>query len=353
MLAATAPAQAQDGDNGHHDSGPWGPNQNYIKGQGYRDPQGRVPVEVGIRLIGLSDIDSKEETFTIEAILYVNWSDDWGPEYAGWTEQSVDEKLRSVTFRPAVEFENGRGTRKRYGLLLNYDPEEHRIEYEERFTMEFSNELDFTRFPFDEQDLSIKILINGGKEEDIDMRIEEFTYGLIDEAEWFTTADSYSSTIEHNIIPYDIKDPHATERDVFPRARFNIHIQRRSGFYLWRVLLPLLLITLVSWSMFWMERGDLSDRLGASFTALLTVVAYNLILGDILPRIAYLTYLDALITMTYVWLSAGVLESVLVAVLHRGSEQGVKRAAWIDGAARLFFPLTYVAGVAVVTSVFL
>ncbi len=329
----------------------YGPGYRYMEGEGYRDPNDRIPVAIGIRLISLSDIDSREETFTIEAILYVNWSDDWGDEQQAWTEESVDAKLRTLSFRPAPEFENGQGVRKRYGLSLSYDPDQKRVEYEERFSMQFANDLDFVEFPFDEQLLSVKIIVNSGREGDVDLRIKEFTHGPIDMAEWYTEEGSYSSTIEHNIIPYNIDDPNAAEEDRFPRARFDIKIQRRSGFYLWRVLLPLILITAVSWAMFWMEPKDLSGRLGVSFTALLTVVAYNLILGDILPRIAYLTFLDALITMTYVWLGAAVLESVVVSALHRGEHE--RLSAIIDRFARVGFPMTYLIGLTVVIGLFL
>lgn len=326
----------------------YGEGYRLVKGIGYRDADDRVPVAIGIRLITLSDIDSQEETFTVEAILYVTWSADWGEEEEGWTEESVDQKLKTVKDRPVPEFENGLGTRKRYSLLMGYDPVAKLVEYEERFSMAFSTEMELKKFPFDEQELKIKILVGGGQEDVVDMRIDEYTHAIIDEAEWFTNDNSYAAEVEHNVIPYDVSGPDADPDNVFPRSVFKIKIKRRSGFYMWRVLLPLFLITMVSWAMFWMSREDLGDRLGVSFTALLTIVAYNLILGDILPRIAYLTFLDELITLTYLWLSAGVLESVFVAGL-----KNQVLADRVDNISKVLFPATYLAGVTLTAFVFL
>ena len=330
----------------------YGPGFHLVPGEGYRDANGRLPVSIGIRLIQLTDIDSKEETFTVEAIFYLLWSDDWGDKPLGWSEDSVDQKLKTVPFRPVPEFENGLGTRKRYSLLMGYNPAIKRIKYEERFSMTFSNELDFRKFPFDEQELAIKVIITGGRERLIDMRIHQFTHSRIDEAEWFTDKRSYSSLVEHRIIPYDIDIPSTTDDDLFPRARFNIRIVRRSGYYVWRVILPLLLITAISWAMFWMTRSGLGERLGVCMTALLTVVAYNLILGDLLPRIAYPTFVDALITMTYACLSAAVLESVIISSLETNHPDG-RMARRIDNACKVLFPAAYATGLVVIGLVYL
>ena len=209
----------------------YGPGYRLIDGQGYRDPDGRAPTKIGLRLIQLSSIDGREETFAIEALLYVVWSDDWGDAQQGWSAESVDQKLKTVRFRPVPEFENGLGTRERYGMLMTYDPRLKRIKYEERFSMSFSSDLDFRKFPFDHQQLAVNILVSGGTERLIDLQIYEFTHRRIDESEWYTTPTSYASQVEHNIIPYDIEPTPGVRHQRYPRARFSIDIHRRSGFY--------------------------------------------------------------------------------------------------------------------------
>jgi len=46
---------------------------------------------------------------------------------------------------------------------------------------------------------------------------------------------------------------------------------------------------MLSWSVFWMDKSLLGDRLSISFIGILTVVSYQILLGETLPRIAYFT----------------------------------------------------------------
>ena len=62
------------------------------------------------------------------------------------------------------------------------------------------------------------------------------------------------------------------------------------SFYMSRlVILPLVVIVLLSFSVFWMDRSSVGDRLGVSFIGILTGVAYQLVMSDHLPRISYVT----------------------------------------------------------------
>ena len=93
-------------------------------------------------------------------------------------------------------------------------------------------------------------IITGGQERFIDLRIYEFTHSAIDEPEWHTDSTSYASGVQHNIVPYNIETSEGRKVARYPRARFSVLIQRRSGYYVWRVLLPLWLITSISWALF-------------------------------------------------------------------------------------------------------
>lgn len=96
-----------------------------------------------------------------------------------------------------------------------------------------------------------------------------------------------------------------------------------------------------------MKPDDLGGRLGVSFTALLTIVAFNLIAADTLPRISYLTYLDAIITLTYVWLGVTIILSVTV------SQSNDSTAKRIDSMARWLIPGSYALACAVIHTLWL
>ena len=55
----------------------------------------------------------------------------------------------------------------------------------------------------------------------------------------------------------------------------SVDVQRES-FYMRRLVsIPLMVIVLLSFSVFWMDRSSLGDRLSVSFIGLLTSVAYH------------------------------------------------------------------------------
>ena len=64
---------------------------------------------------------------------------------------------------------------------------------------------------------------------------------------------------------------------------------RKPGFYLWKVLLPLIVIVALSWSVFWVPDERFAQRSRITATGVLTVVAYQFGFGADRPRIGYLT----------------------------------------------------------------
>ncbi|MEI8634660.1 hypothetical protein P4S72_26745 [Vibrio sp. PP-XX7] len=53
----------------------------------------------------------------------------------------------------------------------------------------------------------------------------------------------------------------------------NVAAKRKPNYYLWQFILPLSLILIASWSVFWLDHFH--ERLMTSFTMMLTVVAYT------------------------------------------------------------------------------
>jgi hypothetical protein len=76
------------------------------------------------------------------------------------------------------------------------------------------------------------------------------------------------------------------------------------------VIAPLVLIVLVSWSVFWMDL-KLHERLGVAITALLTVVAFDFLTSDSLPKLSFTTRLDAFYNVSYIFVALTILISVI------------------------------------------
>jgi hypothetical protein len=130
-----------------------------------------------------------------------------------------------------------------------------------------------------------------------------------------------------------------------------IDVERQYGFYLWKMLLPLLLLVMISWVVFWMTETEVHDRMGISFIGLLTVVAYQFIATENLPAISYFTLMDGIISTSFAVMILSVFENLVVHVMiTRDRQSGAER---LDRMCRWLFPLAYVVVIVVVCMLYL
>jgi hypothetical protein len=84
---------------------------------------------------------------------------------------------------------------------------------------------------------------------------------------------------------------------------------------------------------------DLRDRINVSFIGILTVVAYQIVLSEILPRISYMTLMNGFLNMSFFVICASVVINLWVGHLDRfGQTLAGDR---IDRRCRWLFPLVY------------
>jgi hypothetical protein len=124
---------------------------------------------------------------------------------------------------------------------------------------------------------------------------------------------------------------------------FEFPIDRSPGFLLQVILLPLLILVGLSWSVFWMDAESLGDRMSISFVGILTVVAFQIVVSDMLPRIAYFTILSSFLLINYLTLVAGVIVNLRVGLLDRRGDRAVGNR--LDRICRWLFPLGYAAAI--------
>jgi len=118
---------------------------------------------------------------------------------------------------------------------------------------------------------------------------------------------------------------------------FRFFANRQLSFYIFRIFVPLILILTVTWITFFM--ADYDQRVNAATANLLLFIAFNFTIGGELPRLGYLTYLDAL-------LAGAFFISVLVVIYnvylkrHQANER-LNLAQKIDKYMIWLYPLGY------------
>ena len=90
-----------------------------------------------------------------------------------------------------------------------------------------------------------------------------------------------------------------------------IELERKAGYYIFKVIFPILLILLICWSVFWVDPKELESRLTITIVCLLSLIAYNFVIDSELPKLEYLTVLDWVILISYVYATVPNLLSVL------------------------------------------
>jgi hypothetical protein len=103
--------------------------------------------------------------------------------------------------------------------------------------------------------------------------------------------------------------------------------------------LPLALIVVLSWSVFWMERSSLGDRISVSFVGILTAVAYQIVVGDLLPHVSYITLMHGFLNFSFFIMCATIVINLVVGACDRHGN--VALGDLIDHRCRWIFPVTY------------
>ena len=121
--------------------------------------------------------------------------------------------------------------------------------------------------------------------------------------------------------------------------QFVIELKRKPAFYIWKVFFPLGLIAFMAWTVFWIDPANFGGQVAISTSSVITLIAFQLSLSELLPRISYLTNIDiyAIGTSLLVFLALG--ESILTARLAKMEKHHLSLG--IDRHMRWVYPTIY------------
>jgi len=126
-------------------------------------------------------------------------------------------------------------------------------------------------------------------------------------------------------------------------ARFDVTLplEREWTYHAWKLGLPLTLIVLMAYGVYYIPSSAVAQQIGLGMTAMLTLIAYMLTLGSTLPRISYLTRADRFFVGSAVLVFLGLVKALMTTVLVQGPhEQRLQRAnRW----GRVLYPLAMLA----------
>ena len=172
------------------------------------------------------------------------------------------------------------------------------ITYRSTGEYRFKNEFKLHSFPFDRQEMKIHIY--------------QSSYEL---GSFEASRSSYidrelgAFTKKNNIPGWNIVDYKASYKTFKPPnydwytdgVELSITFERKSVYYIFKVIFPILLILLICWSAIWIDPKEIESRLTITIVCLLSLIAYNFVIDSDMPKLEYLTIMDYIILISYVY----------------------------------------------------
>ncbi len=299
-----------------------------------------VPIEQGgsvyvsAAVLDVDAINSVEQSFTINLYVQFRWFD---PRLAHAGPGARREKLADIQ-APRFLLLNRQRTWSTLLDVADISPSGE-VLYRMRVWGDFSQPLRLQHFPFDSHSFQIPIVALATDFE------SDFVPVVVDPeyppriAESFSVADWHISgwrvETSSEELGYDV----AGQQLIFTFDASRIYTH-----YLVKFVVPLILIVMMSWVVFWIDPLESGSQLSVSVTVVLTLIAYHIALTNKLPDIPYLTAMDLFLFCSTLLVFASLIEVVITS--RYANSNRVELARRIDLICRVAFPALYLTGAA-------
>lgn len=138
-----------------------------------------------------------------------------------------------------------------------------------------------------------------------------------------STFSVISSKFNHNEKVYETSfgDPKLHTQTSYSSLTFEVLLQRKSLIFLLKILIPIFLIALMAYLVFYLPVSMVQSAAGLTVTSLLACIALQLSLGNSIPTTGYLIATDKLFYLTYALITSSMILSVYTYNLDKGGKE--------------------------------
>ena len=298
---------------------------------GYRidvrpDPSGPATVvSLGMRVVDLLEINDVNQTISVDIAFRMSWTDD---RLAGW--EGCKLSVNDIWF-PNLIMKNSGRMFERWPSNVSVG-KGGQVTYMQRVSGTFASYHTLASFPFDTQIIKLQFYPLDWSIGKLVFQVDESFTGI---STLLNISDWQINGVEAVLTEGDI--------DAFDQTRagfeLDISAQRHLSFYVWKILFPIALIVIMSWSVFWIDPAQFGTQIGLSATSVLTMVAFIFATTNMLPRLGYFTLLDRYIAWATVFVFAALLVSLITGYLC--SRNQAVLAHRVDLVSRFAFPVLF------------
>jgi len=298
--------------------------------------KGPTQVFVGIWIVDITNIDSAQQNFTADIAVVLRWKDvRLAHTGTGLAHYALDQ-----IWTPRVGIANETNS------VVRKFPESAEVEpdgtvlYRQRYVGSFTQPLRLQSFPFDRQDFGIQFVA---------IRYQPDEVAFVPDENWIRDGVPQAAGMSPSVTLADWTverwDAKASVYTLTPRMQYSGYVfeftaRRNVEYYILKVILPLILIVMMSWSVFWTEPTNSNTQFSIAVTSMLTLIAYRFAVDTQLPRLPYMTRLDVFFLISTLLVFFSLIEVLVTTVLDNNDQ--LARAKKLDRYCRVIVPIIFI-----------
>src|SRR6476661_5922682 len=296
---------------------------------------GPTRVSVGIWMVDITNINSAGQNFTAEVAVVLRWRD---PRLTHTGNGIVRYPLEQVWHPRVAVVNETKSVSRGFPEAVEVEPDG-TVNYRQRYAGAFTQPLRLRSFPLDRQTFRIQLVA---------VRYRPNEVMFVPDQDWMRNGLRQAGGIAPSItLPDWTLEKWETKPLTYALApgfdysgyAFEFTASRNVQHYIWKVILPLVLIVIMSWAVFWITPTDASPQISIAVTSMLTLIAYRFAIDNQLPRLPYTTNLDAFILMSTVLVFFSFIEVLVTTILE--NQKRNRLAITIDRSCRVVFPVIF------------
>ncbi|XP_059079847.1 gamma-aminobutyric acid receptor subunit alpha-3-like [Tigriopus californicus] len=263
-------------------------------------------VEINMQVRSMGPISEVDMSYSMDCYFRQSWVDR-RLAFSGRKNLALSIEMLRKIWKPDTYIYNGR---KSYlhtittpNKFMRLFPNG-RVLYSQRLTIKASCQMDLSDFPMDKQKCPLQI--------------GSFGYTINDVIYQWTAGRGVNIASDMKLSQFDlISTPTGNSTTFLNKGRHStlvvgFHLQRHMGNFVIQVYGPCVLLVVISWVSFWLNREATSDRISLGVTTVLTMTFLGLEARTDLPQVAYATALDYFVFVSFMSIFATVTQFAVV-----------------------------------------
>jgi cadmium resistance protein CadD (predicted permease) len=296
---------------------------------------GPTQISVAIWFVDVSSIDSAQQNFTADVVVVLRWKD---PRLAHTVGGVALYPLDQIWNPRVVVVNETNSISHRFPDSVEVAADGTVI-YRQRLVGSFTQALVLKSFPFDKQVFRVQLAaVKYGPNE----------VSLVPDEKWIAAGINQAAGISPSItLPdwtvekWEVKPLVYTLAPGLENSGYAVEFtaSRNVQHYILKVILPLVLIVMMSWAVFWIDPVTSNSQISIAVTSMLTLIAYRFAVDSQLPRLPYMTRIDLFFLVSTLLVFFSLIEVLVTTILD--NNQQTARAKNIDRYCRAIFPVIF------------